>query len=660
MSNPKFFVVAVLVSEIGGISAKFHTEQNTSNRSCKESAARHLKMAKDKGLTEVNLILRMLQNFDLLERLGLHIRKAPRDVLSMSPDHPYITDQDEICGMLGDMTFSLVAQRLKTSLQWLNYPYRFALLLDDDAEVRASCLQGFQEYVAKFQRMCAAPGTFWKACARRAVMNHAKQQQFKKMCEESEYTESEDMKGVAHDDFNSITQTKLVEDMIRAARVGEVSKSMNKRKSDERTWTELLTSDVCHDKHRFTSVDFENTPVPRGLKDLSVKSLFRVQPKSIPEGYKQVIGFSKTAPYTTSAPATANATVEDFALFDACEQRDELDAGASSWLSTLCTGKRLMIRHPSVEGGKWCIALGTCGGSTVFCLPVVEKMYCAIKYFEVPELDTVKFFPVMSCHDVKARLFDYVSPVGFRVRAGKWCRIFNGPLIVAATEEMTLGQLSAWNAFWDLPKSTVLRLAKEEELAIPREIKRFPDIIIFVAGHFLGDLTDDQKSNIIRKRMKFAVMELDILENEAVQDVLGQADLADLQGDKHEEERSAQKIGSWLKKHNSRSGGAVAGAASGSADGAGSARAYPASAAYAGSLEVTKSWVEARCPPGAVVYEDTYRNAWRVLYGGRKHSRSWTFYNGRAKSATEILKAVWREAVSLGMEGACPYPELLI
>ena len=331
LGNMKMYRLCVLIGEVGAVFGVHHTKSNTENRSVQASAQWWLEQVRQGGLHEIRDLLRLFSSISLLEKLQLHVFKAGSRCYQADVGDSIVAEEDEAANLAGDLIMSVASMRLRSVLQYHNYPHRFAMLLSDNAEMRQDCANHFKEYWTRFQSLNTLPNPFWRKVTERAGMNSMKCQQMLKLFQRSGWAVSEEILSVARADFRSITQTKLVEDLIREERAGEVTNSGNKTKCPERCWEELLRGSITSGKHHFDDIGWRDENILRGLKDLSCKQLFRVTPGTMPLDFKRVVSFAKKAPYTTAAAGLFGSSVEDFALHEWLEKEGRVGEGSSSW-----------------------------------------------------------------------------------------------------------------------------------------------------------------------------------------------------------------------------------------------------------------------------------------------------------------------------------------
>ena len=204
-----------------------------------------------------------------------------------------------------------------------------------------------------------------------------------------------------------ITETKLIEDGVRDERVGEQSNGFNKTTSGSRAWTQLIRSGTDTMKHRFVEVPWASTVVPRSLKDKPIARLFRLQRHRMPKSYREIVTYSRTAPYFSPAPLAQSAPAEDLGLMRYLRDNKCWEKGPHSWLSSLThtSDFNLMLRHPSCYGAKWFATIGIVTGTACLALPLKEIKIKTKTYYVLDEVSDFTFLPICEVSMVEAMTF---------------------------------------------------------------------------------------------------------------------------------------------------------------------------------------------------------------------------------------------------------------
>eukprot|EP00959_Pyramimonas_sp_CCMP1952_P436912 9148115-Pyramimonas_sp.AAC.1 len=150
LAQKDLYVVNAIVVGAGTPVRKFHTDQNTENRSSTESVDWWCARAWDKGLPPLVAVFANLDSVCVMDSIGLvHNTSGLRDYgIGLASDDPRALYQDDVMTNFGDFALSLVCRRAKSALMsYDSYPTRFLLLGLEGGEAWVGRVkQSFDDY----------------------------------------------------------------------------------------------------------------------------------------------------------------------------------------------------------------------------------------------------------------------------------------------------------------------------------------------------------------------------------------------------------------------------------------------------------------------------------------------------------------------------------
>lgn len=220
---------------------------------------------------------------------------------------------------------------------------------------------------------------------------------------------------------------------------------------------------------------------------------------------------------------------------------------------------------------------------------------------------------------------------------------------------------AALNGFWTIPKTGIMQIGRF--IGADVSCASFPELVLSVASAILGELSDEQRLAILRKRLPESTALIDALKESDVVDILPEkerqqlfetGEAAKAQQEVVEEFRKDIKKLASLRK--ALAGKALA-SSSGSAGGGDQKRLRK----YPPKVQVTSNFTEQDCalvlPNGCRMYIDKLDWNWRMqAFGGKWHGRSIRLY-GYEEAAGLLIKEAWTIAIDRGEGRACPFPE---
>ena len=328
---------------------------------------------------------------------------------------------------------------------------------------------------------------FWKRMKDRSCFNLKKVQQVFQLAQAAQWRLTDEILDIVKKDFSGITQTKLVEDGVRAGRVAEVNKGFNKRVKPERLYDQLVKGDVACEKHRFPQLDFASAAIPKGVESKSSRGLFALPPKQTPKEFRKVVSTKTSADYDYHSPAPLKGTqsLEDLELTKWCMQQKQLHLAPACFLSILVAPYKIIMRNKAFHRGAWFLALKQFTGLSVLAIPLSldECVHEGKKYFLLQKIRMPYWLPVVEATAWSCCTFVFRSPLGLKVTAGKWHQA-PGCVLQATCEPTQLLKVSARNAFWTIPKTALVMVARHVGVDV-NSAGALPQIVLDMAEKVL-------------------------------------------------------------------------------------------------------------------------------------------------------------------------------
>lgn len=351
------------------------------------------------------------------------------------------------------------------------------------------------------------------------------------------------------------------------------------------------------------------------------------------------------------------------ALLQYLHERDCCEKGANAWLSSLTQSSvGLMIRPTGVHAGSWFVSLGITMGSACLGLPLKELKIKGSTFYTPDELADFSWVIVCDFTSVEAMTFKWTSPLSVRLQCGAWFK--DHCLLVAPTcDAELLPRVAAKNAFWKIPKTGIIKLGGFVGARVDHG--SFPELLLAVAAKVLEkDLSDEEKLQILRKRVPQSEDLLESIKNSEAADLLEEQDKAHLlevtgsptihAATLNEFKTSVQILAASARKSHTgaapREAAAVVGGPA-----VKKKRRYPPKVVVTSAMDASD--VGSMLPDGCRMYVDKLDQSWRMqAYGGKWYGRSMRMY-GYEGAAMLLIKEAWRIAIVQGFEAQCPFSE---
>ena len=358
--------------------------------------------------------------------------------------------------------------------------------------------------------------------------------------------------------------------------------------------------------------------------------------------------------------------VEDMALAKWCRDNGCLDVADQAWLSVLAVPGKMVMRNSKVQDGRTFLAGRTYMGSCLQGLPLKQIRMSGIVFWALEPVEEIHWLPVVSWRDWMCRTCSWVSPLGVKRQTKRWC-CEHALLLQNTSEEKNLLETSAMNAFWQIPKSGLLSIAKAISARVEAD-KPLPEVMLALAEAVLGDLGDAEKLRLLRLRMPAKSDLLHLLDEHSTEDILETEDAKELKKMQCEQQSMEQEFGAKVKEMATRvrTQGPASSSSSTSrhnrqpstntSQRTKKARRYPPEVRIDESTTVQD--LNTMLPSGCKFGYDGIDHCWRLAAYGTRYGRSVQLH-GRIAGARQLVVLAWQRAVQEGWESECPFPGLL-
>ena len=371
MADRCFWMLCRGLSLLSSVVREWHSQQNKINRSCPESVAWMVRMASGEGTESCMGTLELLQSDAFLEDLGMPVTALPAGLERVDAQHPLVVEERELVGKLADYALCLCGRRLR-SLSWHTemYPGMFALLLSDSDACLQHALSTMRQDWECWEVLRREKGAFWKKLQERSPFRCVQTQQIFQLLRVGDWTVTDALRQTVQKQFSAVTQTKIVEDSVRLARVAETNKGLSKQVGPATVWAQLCSSELGQKVHRFTVPAWETEVIPSGLNASSSSGLYHPIPKETWSELRNIASTRRSPAWHSPSPIASVAPAEDLALLRHCHSLESWAQAKETWCSSLVDVPRLCLRPRFQEQPQWFYSLGSVGGSAVAAWPM--------------------------------------------------------------------------------------------------------------------------------------------------------------------------------------------------------------------------------------------------------------------------------------------------
>lgn len=397
-----------------------------------------------------------------------------------------IVDQQDRCELYQRCIFSLTFRRAVRLLPLLRgWPRGFVLLLDP--ETRGSALARLKADFVAFQALKGLGHSWSESIVKRSVFQTPAVMQVVSVLRSESWQCTKAVIDLIDCRTRRIVCSQVTEDGIQRAKRGiEVSK--NCVSNSATIWGRLVDRKVLGEVHKFTEVDRSSEAAVRCSAlsdDLHEASLAeankRYNLKGILEGGQSPAWWS---PQAVMLPLP----VVDLAVGESLRRQRRMAMQQNTFFSQLVKSGKLLIKRRNQDGATWYFALGCACGVAAVCWPakVIETSATGMR-FEPAEGPTVGLpfvlEPIVDPQEWGAYVYEVESPTRAASKRapsgcadmGSWPRTLH--LVVEGAPE-TLWQVSARNAFFDLPMTVLKQMASHFELGSPATLLEYLCVLV--------------------------------------------------------------------------------------------------------------------------------------------------------------------------------------
>ena len=460
----------------------------------------------------------------------------------------------------------------------------------------------------------------------------------------------------------SVGQSTVIERAFQQLRSAE-SKSPNGSIGNHGKYDVLVTSQKLQDEHRYTSLPIDHGVVPRNSNARLPDHCFSSKAKASASAalpMSEIVGYNAAPKWYSPGASHISQRHADVYMTREFQSRAKLGDMRRSWLSTLANSPRVLLRRKTWPADEWVFSLGESFGSVVFTWPAQTHLLGDVVVFTLKtDLDIVALVTALEpvvfadVDEWEGKTFTWLPKWLQQQRYGQ--SVSGICALAQAQDPVPLMHLAAHEAFYKMPMVALQALAKEMNppCALPPGLD-IAQVVIRMVRHVLGDLPEEQLTDILQKRVPpTSVIAFLDLEPEVEELLLSddRKDLAEAQG----AEEKLKKVDDIFKAvvvarrrdHFAKQEAAAKAAARGRGRGGkGRGRGRDAVAdcepawlrlrwpvkAVPEDAHLMESFTEKEAqellPPLATIHRDHFNGRWRVSLGAGlgDFSRSWKKY----------------------------------
>lgn len=155
--------------------------------------------------------------------LGVFYAQCPPSLAAHDLESPLVVAESDLLAKLGGLIFALAARRSR-SLTWYHEGYAGCMAALLDPQLAPAAMSRMQEDWAAWTAMEQQCGAFWQKLTKRSTFQSPHTQMIFGMVRKSGWHMNDTIANCLVAQLQSINQTKMIEDVVRCERVGEVSK----------------------------------------------------------------------------------------------------------------------------------------------------------------------------------------------------------------------------------------------------------------------------------------------------------------------------------------------------------------------------------------------------------------------------------------------------
>ena len=358
--------------------------------------------------------------------------------------------------------------------------------------------------------------------------------------------------------------------------------------------------------------------------------------------------------------------MEDLELMRWCKQHDFVNVADQAWLSVLAVPGKMMLSHPQVHEGRTFLAGHTFVGSCLQGLPVREVSHRGQTFWTLDEMHEIFWLPIVSWQGWKCSTCSWIAPVSVYKKTKSWC-LDHTLLLEKTSEERNLLETCAMNAFWEIPKTGLISIARAASIPVDTG-KSLPEVMLALVDGVLREQSDSEKLRLLRLRLPRKADLMELLEEASAEQNLEPEDVQQLQQLKKDNDNREQELGPKVRELAER----VRSQSSSSSTAASSSRSKAGTGAtgtknkkgkrFPNTIKIDESTtlqeLNALLPTGCKFGYDGIDHYWRMSCYGTRYGRSIQLH-GREEGAKQLVLLAWKRAIAEGWEPTCPFPDLL-
>lgn len=377
--------------------------------------------------------------------------------------------------------------------------------------------------------------------------------------------------------------------------------------------------------------------------------------------FKEIIGAATPKWYTSNADRLM-LPITDLRLTELLQMDDyDLSMLRNLWLGCLARGGNVAVRSKGAQktpGIEWLILVSEFEGHCFLGWPAYE-VKLGEGLFEKTALRLAEsnrdlhFVFVLSVDEWEACCFEVASPLSLVLRRN-WMpgcgRLITEPCIVLQGRPESLWRLAARNSFWNLPKTTLVQLAKAG-FGLDLQSESLFNILWSLIQQVFQDLPENDRLAMLQRRCR------DTPEQDCAEAIFGLDLTNDLlpTDDKTIVKKAKEAAQAQMKEVGELSKEVVKKKTSIAALGAGANKPKQKSEKQSKAEQlrkwrglkecpagsITQPEASGMCPPGGYIWRNRHGGAWCGHYPPhRRVSASWLAF-GHRQAAMEVLAKLW-------------------
>ena len=629
----------------------WHGTQNKHNRSpdsCKEEA---YKAAMGIGwMGALAETAQMLKDAGALEFCGFTTNYGTTSLKALDLKHPLVAEEDEMARLFSSLATNILRFRTRGMLfNWACYPGLLVKLLGP-TDVQKKTLATMKEHWGAWTEATAhaAQDAWWRRRLERSCFNQMVVIYAFRLASlvAFEYVPPA-LESIIRNSFETIGQTKLIEDTFHDQRDAETRGQPSKSMSCRRKFQVCVASGVLNQKHKFDAVAYGDYTGPLDGIDLH-NSLFR--PDKVAGCTVDVKGITEAATWHNPSALSSQAISADLFLMRSCALTGEWDAGSQAWRSTAVPEGTIM-KHKMCE--EWMLSLGHVQGVAVLLWPLEEvALTVAGKTCYIPAaagIDDLEWGVILDWADWHALPCEWVSPLHLWKLNGHRRPGCTAIAALKVDDEMPLLRYCALQGFFRTDLTHLTKLLHEQ--GGTSASRALHHVLTALVELIIPDIQPETLLGILQRRLPKASAYMDLLQSAEVQEAMGEEE-AEAVNRLKEQEGHQDAANNSLRAEVHRLAAKVRAARQAPSSSSGAELVAPkrrkkcqarlVKQVPPGTDDLTEEQVQDLLPDGPCrMHKDFMNNRWRGYYGKEQsRSRSWVRKSGR-DSCLDVLRFLW-------------------